>query len=154
VADPQGRLTAPAADRSRLVGTWRLVRWASTTRDGAVIYPFGEDASGLLLYAEDGSMLVALMHASRERLVSGDLLGATVDEKARAASEFLSYGGRWELRGDTVVHHVDLALNPNWVGVLQKRRVELDGDRLTLGTGWMTIDGVEQTSQLTWQRVR
>ena len=108
---------------------------------------------GLLLYAEDGSMMVALMRTSREQLVSGDLLGATADEKARAASEFVSYGGRWELRGDTVFHHVDIALNPNWVGGIQRRRVELDGDRLTLSTAPMVLGGVEQASELSWARV-
>jgi hypothetical protein len=152
VADAQARLSVPAADASPLVGTWRLVRWESTTVDGAVTLPFGADAVGLLLYAADGSMMVSLMRESREPFASGDLMGATAEEKARAAADYISYGGRWELRGDTVRHHVEVSLNPSLVGRVQKRGVELDGDRLTLSTGRMVLDGVEQTARLTWRR--
>jgi hypothetical protein len=33
--------------------------------------------------------------------------------------------GRYEFRGDTVVHRVELSLFPNWVGVEQERLVDV-----------------------------
>jgi Lipocalin-like domain len=51
-----------------------------------------------------------------------------------AAGTYVSYCGRYEFHGDTVVHHVELSLFPNWVGVEQERLVEVRGNRMTLST--------------------
>jgi hypothetical protein len=55
-------------------------------------------------------------------------------EKAGAAETFVSYCGRYEFHGETVLHRVELSLFPNWIGVVQERLVEISGDRLTLST--------------------
>ena len=65
-------------------------------------------------------------------LETEDSLGGTLEEKARAASGFMAYCGRYEVHGDHVVHHIEQSLFPNWVGTSQKRFIELEGDRLTL----------------------
>ena len=42
------------------------------------------------------------------------------DTRARAAfATFIAYGGRYEVTGDTVAHHVETSLFPNWVGTRQ-----------------------------------
>jgi Lipocalin-like domain len=52
-----------------------------------------------------------------------------------------------------VLHHVELSLFPNWVGVTQERLVKLSGDRLTLSTRPLLLQGRQQTAQLLWERV-
>jgi hypothetical protein len=148
VADAEARLSAPEA----LVGTWRLVSWENTSADGDVSHPLGEDPQGLLVYGADGFMAVALMRSSREPFARRDLLAATEDERARAAGEYVSYCGRYEVRGDLVVHRVELSLFPNWIGLEQERHVELAGDRLTLSTAPVLVGGREQTARVTWKR--
>ncbi len=103
--------------RDALVGTWKLVLWENRSADGQITYPLGKDAEGLIMYGDDGYMFVAIMRARRAPFGAGDLLGGSAEEKARAAETYVSYCGRYDVKGDRVVHHVELSLFPNWVGV-------------------------------------
>ena len=77
----------------------------------------------------------------------------SAEEKPQAAETYVSYCGRYEFRGDTVIHHVALSSFPNWVGVDQERLVKLNGNRLTLSTRPILLGGIEQTAHLNWERV-
>jgi Lipocalin-like domain len=116
-----------------LIGTWRLISWENRSAAGQVSYPLGRAAVGYIMYNEDGYMFVAIMSPYRLKF-AGDLFGGSTEEKAQAASSYVSYCGRYEFRGETVIHHVELSLFHNWVGVDQERLVDLTGDRLTLST--------------------
>ena len=138
-----------------LIGTWRLVSWENrSVADGGVSHPLGRDAVGYIMYGRDGYMSVAISRPDRARFAAGDLLGGSAEERARSAETYVSYCGRYEFRGETVVHFVELSLFPNWVGAEQERLVEVAGDRLTLSTRPMVLGGVLRTASLTWERVR
>ena len=138
-----------------LVGTWRLVSWENrSVGDGEVSHPLGKDAVGYIMYGRDGYMSVAIMRPDRARFATGDLLGGTAEERARAAETYVSYCGRYEFRGDTVVHRVELSLFPDWVGIEQERLVEVEGDRLTLSTRPILLGGGQRTAHLIWERAR
>src|SRR5919199_5315242 len=132
---------------NRLVGTWRLTSWENQDDAGQITFPVGRDARGYIIYTADGYVSVQIMTAQRERFVADDLLTGTTDEKARAAETFIAYGGHYELASDTVIHHVELSLFPNWVGTRQVRRIEMAGDRLTLSAGPMMLAGRQQNSR-------
>jgi Lipocalin-like domain len=136
-----------------LIGTWRLISWENRSVDGRVSYPLGRDAVGYIMYNQDGYMSVAITRPNRAKFAAGDLLGGSTEEKAQAADTYVSYCGQYEFRGDTVVHHVDLSLFPNWVGVEQERLVEIMGNRLTLSTRPILLRGEQQTAHLVWERV-
>ncbi len=137
----------------RLVGTWRLVSWENQDDAGQITFPVGRDPQGYIIYTADGYVSVQIMTAQRQRFAVDDLLHGTTDEKARAAETFIAYAGRYELAPDTVIHHVELSLFPNWVGTRQVRRLELAGDRLTLSAGPMVLAGRQQIARLIWERV-
>ena len=138
-----------------LIGTWKLISWENrSVADGKVSYPFGKDAVGYIMYTQDGYMSVAMMRSNRLKFAAGDLLSGSTEEKAQAAGTYVSYCGRYEFRGDTVIHHVELSLFPNWVGVEQERLVEVRGDRLTLSTRPILLGGMQRTAHLIWERVR
>jgi hypothetical protein len=136
-----------------LVGTWRLLSWENRSADGTITYPLGRQAVGLIVYTADGYMSVAIMRADREPFAAGDLLGGSSEEKARAAESYVSYCGRYEFRDDSVIHHVELSLFPNWSGVAQERLVEVTDKRLTLRTRPLLLDGIEQSARLVWERM-
>ena len=147
----KGRTMAP----NPLIGTWRLVSWENkSVVDGRVSYPLGKDAVGYIMYGEDGYMSVAIMRPDRAKFAAGDLLSGGTEERAQAAGTYVSYCGRYEFRGDTVVHRVELSLFPNWVGVEQERLVEVKGNRLTLSTRPILLGGVQRTAHLIWEAVR
>lgn len=137
-----------------LIGSWRLMSWENRSIDGQKIsYPLGRDAVGYIMYSQDGYMSVTIMRPNRAKFAAGDLLGGSIEEKAQAAETYVSYCGRYEFRGDTVIHHVELSSFPNWVGVDQERLVKLNGNRLTLSTRPILLGGIEQTARLNWERV-
>jgi hypothetical protein len=136
-----------------LVGTWRLISWENRSLDGEVSHPLGEDASGYIAYNEDGYVFVAIMRAGRRPFAAEDLLSGTPEEKARAAETYVSYCGRYVFHGETVTHHVELSLFPNWAGVAQERLVKINGDRLTLSTRPLLLEGRQQTAHLAWERL-
>jgi hypothetical protein len=137
-----------------LIGTWSLVSWENrSVVDGGVSYPLGKDAVGYIMYGQDGYMSVAIMRPDRAEFAAGDLLSGSAQERAHAADTYVSYCGRYEFRGDTVVHRVELSLFPNWVGVEQERIVEVAGNRLTLSTRPILLGGAQRTAHLIWEAV-
>jgi hypothetical protein len=135
-----------------VVGTWRLKRWETRTADGQVTYPLGPDAVGSLIYTAGGHMAVAMMRANRPAFAGDDLLGGTPEEKALAATGYVTYCGRYEIRHGTVIHHIALSLFPNWVGLAQVRFAEVAADELTITTAPLAIGG-ETVNRLVWERV-
>jgi len=139
-----------------LIGSWRLRQWVSVTDEGADSLPMGDAPNGLLIYAADGLMITMLGPGDRPRFASDDVTGGTVDERASAFASFVAYGGTFDIDGDTVHHHVETSLYPNWIGTVQRRRWELDetGRRLTLTSPPITLGGLTRIQRLTWERAR
>lgn len=139
-----------------LVGVWDLEEWRRITGDD-VAYPLGKDASGILIYSDSGRMSVHLSAAHRPSWQSTDPLAGEESDRAAAYSTYLAYWGRYEVRGDAVVHHIEDSLFPSWSGEDQQRPFTHDvrGDRevLVLSTSPATQPGQSSTSnQLTWSR--
>lgn len=133
----------------RLIGTWFLRSYLSVHPDGSTGLPFGE-AVGRLCYDERGNMAGQVMRPARapvERREQGI-------HKLRAAyTGYIAYFGTYEVHEaeGTVVHHVQGALNPAWVGGRQVRRMRFDGGRLILEADIHRPDGVIR-HVLTWER--
>jgi hypothetical protein len=67
-----------------LIGTWRLISWENrSVVDGQISYPLGRDATGYIMYNEDGYMFVAIMGPNRLRFAADDLLSATTKRRRR-----------------------------------------------------------------------
>jgi Lipocalin-like domain len=127
-------VSAPRDAASRLVGTWSLVSFKNTV-DGATVYPMGEDAAGRIVYGASGKMAVVLMRLGRE--ASGD-------------PGFFAYSGGYRVNeeDETVAHHIEACIAPDWLGTDRVRKFEfLDDDRIALRP-------VEGASELIWQRER
>ena len=138
-----------------LVGSWQLVEWRiSYPATGRVTEPFGHDACGLIVYAEDGYMSVVLRRAERG---AGHTRGATLSEpdQARGFASYMHYAGPWRIERGEVVHSVQHALHPDLVGTEQRRRVTLRGDGLEL-TGDERYDaaGALRVHRVLWRRAR
>ena len=137
-----------------VVGTWTLESWEVVDANSAVDYPFGRTPVGYLMYDPAGYMAVAFMSASRRPFGAADILGGTPEEKSAAIGTYISYCGRYEVKGDRVFHHIEASLFPNWTGVTQERIVNLTGDTLRISTPPLLIKGKVQTAHLVWKRAR
>lgn len=137
-----------------LVGTWRLVSYRLLGSRGQVRYPYGERATGYLLYGDDGYMAVSIMNAARIPFAGADIRRRTRSEAAHATQTYLSYSGRYEVLDDRVLHRVEVSLFPNWCGTVQERFYCLDGDRLELSTAPLQPDVEMPRAHLVWERLR
>lgn len=138
-----------------LVGGWRLTSWVSIADDGSETQPMGDAPDGLLAYTEAGTMIGIMGPGDRPRFATDDVTGGSPDEQALAFASFIAYGGRYEVDGDTVTHHVETSLFPNWIGTQQRRRFALsdDGQVLTLTSPPLVLGGATRIQRLTWRRV-
>ncbi len=140
---------------NRLVGGWRLVRWETTYDDGRPpTHALGPDATGLIAYTPDGWMNASMARATRKPLSSESARTAPVEERLAAFDSFFSYGGRYRIEGDHVVHSVTISHNPNLVGTEQRRKMEFGADgTLTLSaTDTVPASRVIRQHHLIWKR--
>ena len=134
----------------RLVGNWTLLSYVTEHPDGSRGKPYGE-AVGRLSYDAHGHMAGQVMRPGRLEVAPGQW-GAQDVRSAYAG--YIAYFGTYEVNEaqDTVVHHVEGALNPGWVGGDQVRRMRFDGDLLILSTD-VRKGGALVRHTLTWQKL-
>jgi hypothetical protein len=141
---------------NQFIGTWKLVSFEFRDSNDNVTYPFGKDAIGVITYDQVGYMSVQLMIVDRPRFLSDDPQRGTPDEIKAAFEGFISYFGTFTVSESdrTVTHHLDGSSFPNWVGGDQKRFYKFSGNRLTLSTPPIPVNGVSMTGHLIWERMR
>jgi|GEM_PF-231146 len=150
---PPSNIYKGVIEMDSFIGAWRLISFEFRSKDGQVSYPFGEDAVGYIIYSQDGYVSITVMSANRPDFASGDITGGSIEEKISAVDTFFSYCGRYEVRGDRVIHHLEVSLFPNWIGADHERIFEFEDNRLILSTPPLLWGGVEQTGRVTWERV-
>jgi len=138
------------AGRHALCGSWKLVSFELRLPNGGVSYPFGTAPRGYVFYNAQGFMSAAFMGADRVKPQSSDLADTS---KTVNYDQFNAYCGRFEVKGERVIHHVEVASLPQWCGIDQERVFKIDGDRLILETPPLTINAQAPTAYLIWQRV-
>ena len=131
------------ANANELIGRWDILSWEQVFDDGRIELPMGDKLHGFIRYTEDGDMMCMLARADRPNFTTGGQWNASAEEKARAYTSMLAYGGRFSVDGDIVSHKVNISMFPNWVGGEQKRRLVENAD----GTIALTARMEEGTPQ-------
>jgi hypothetical protein len=134
---------------TRLIGAWRLLSYETLDHTGRRGKPYAA-AVGRLTYDEHGNMSGQVMRPDRARVEVGKGNAQTV----RAAYiGYIAYFGSYEVApdGTSVVHHVEGALNPEWVGGKQVRKLRFEGDLLVLSAE-VRKAGEIVTHTLIWER--
>jgi hypothetical protein len=119
-----------------LVGAWRELGRETVNADGRIVPDVPRTSQ--IMYTPDGFMGVVNTPAKRARVGAASnpmsLDGLPAAERAAAAEGVVAYSGRYEVKGNTVLHTIYSALNPNLAGTTQIRHVTLVGDDLTLAS--------------------
>ena len=140
---------------NRLIGGWLLQSW-SITADGKRSFPYGESASGQLMYTADGYMSAIICNAECPPIPEGSLRKLNDSQKAALVDHSFAYGGRWEMvrdkEQDIVLHHVEVSQNPNFVGSVQRRHARFEGNQLTLSAEEALANGSTRLHALVWRR--
>jgi hypothetical protein len=146
-------LSSASTAEDTVVGTWKLVSATASSEGGERRDAFGPSPTGILTYTGDGRMSVAIAESGRKAL-SGDRVSAPAGERAQAFATFLAYTGAYSLKGDKVIHHVEISSFPNWVGTDLVRTLAIEGERITLTTPPLSVGGKLQTTELVWERLK
>jgi Lipocalin-like domain len=143
-----------AADLS-VLGAWKLVSFAQVDAVTAeTSRPWGENPSGYLIYLPDGHMSAVLTSEGRKPV------SPTEDKYNEKVGQLLfnmaAYAGTYTVKSDTVVHHVEVAWQPAWVGSDQPRQAKINGDMLTIRTQPIRngVDGKEYVYVLIFRRAQ
>jgi hypothetical protein len=115
-------LPAHAADKDKIVGTWKLVSVmyedAQTKEKTPVL---GEHPRGYQIATPEGRW-IALVTAD------GRPVPKTDEDRAKALRSMIAYSGRYRVEGDKVITKVEVAWNEAWVGGEQVRFLRFEGD--------------------------
>lgn len=139
-----------------LIGAWKLITSKIDIDDGRVMYPFGEDALGSIIFTESGRFAAQIMRRNRPKFASGDQLKGTPDEVKAGFEGFFSTFGSFELNSDEayLVLNFEGSLFPNWEGASQKRIMEFKDGQLILTTPPIQWGGGgEIVVVLIWERI-
>ena len=135
------------------IGAWRLVSWEARAGD-EVTFPFGKDASGLLIYTATGQMSVFLSQWNRTPFARSEAKAGADEEKVAAFDSCFAYAGTFEVADGRVTHRLTHCTFPNWIGTEQVRFVRLSGDRLVLETPPLPSSDRQAVSRLVWERIK
>jgi hypothetical protein len=134
----------------QLAGSWSLVSFEHVLPSGELLKPFGDSASGSILYQADGHMSAQVSVGSPAKFASDDPLRASAEEATEAWRTYFGYWGTFRVYPEkrVVMHRVEGSSFPNWIGTDQVRHFRFDGaNRLILET-----QSSSGHSTVIWQR--
>ena len=149
-----GLVISSVAQADDIVGTWRLLSLAEQETGSGIIHnPLGDHPLGLITFTGDGHMAFIMAGASRKAAAS---VQATDAEAAALYRTMAAYSGTYDLDGDKLTNHPEVAWNQAWNGTDLHRIAAISGSTLTLTTAPFISPffGKEIVSTLVFERLR
>jgi hypothetical protein len=115
---------------SDLVGAWRSAGQDLLHQDGSISHPMGTAPAGRIIYTADGHVMVISL--GQRDVPATDPASLTEAQRAACADGCIAYSGRYRFHGEQLLHQIDLAIFPAWMGQTRVRIPSLEGDKLTL----------------------
>ena len=105
--------------KDELIGVYRQLGADTVRADGTAVED--KPRNSQIMYSADGYMSVVSTPVERPRLSdtrpNTNLDALSPAERADAATGIVCYAGRYAFKdADTLLHHVEIALNPNLIG--------------------------------------
>jgi len=135
---------------ARFIGAWSLTSYELRLVAGTVSKPFGDHPIGRILYLKNGQMSAQLMSPEPVLFENADALEVSVEEADRAWRNYAGYWGTFTVdpEAEVVIHHIEGAWFPNWIGQKQIRSFRFSGDQLIL-----EADSPAWHATLSWRRI-
>ena len=113
---------AHAADKERIVGTWKLVSVMYEDAQTKELTPvLGEHPRGYQIATPEGRWIAVVT-------ADGRPIPKTDEDRARALRTMIAYSGRYRVEEGKVITKVEVAWNEAWVGGEQVRFLRFEGD--------------------------
>ncbi|MGA2117483.1 MAG: lipocalin-like domain-containing protein [Bryobacteraceae bacterium] len=137
-------------DSAPFIGAWTLISCELLLTSGVVEKPMGDHPLGRILYLDNGKMSAQVAASGLDPLANADPREATPEEAGRAWRNSVGYWGTFTVDAEAgvVIHAVDGAWFPNWIGQRQVRQYRFSGKTLTL-----EADSPAWHAKLIWRRI-
>ncbi len=89
--------TKTSMDIAPIVGAWELASFEIRRENGEVIYPFGENAKGSIIYTNTSRFSAQVMRADRPPFASEDQMAGTPEEVDANFKGVISYYGTYTI---------------------------------------------------------
>ena len=101
---------------SKIIGTWRLQSFELQLSNEEIIFPFGKEAKGLLIYEPNGFMSGMISGEGRPNVSKPATIGIPENERAAIANKFIAYAGRYIIERNNIIHKIEVSFIPNLMG--------------------------------------
>jgi hypothetical protein len=140
---PDSAISQQKSLSEQLVGTWTVVSWEQTTKDGSKLQRFGPNPKGVNFFDANGHFFIMFARPDLPKIASNNASTMTAEEAKAIASGSIAYFGTYTLDETTKILtlRVESSSRPNQLGIDQKRAItsltadELKYTNLTAITG-------------------
>ena len=140
---PGGTFAQQKSLREQLIGTWTVVSWEQTTKDGSKLQRFGTNPKGVNFFDADGHFFIMFARPDLPKIASNNASTMTPEEAKAIASGSIAYFGTYTVdeTSKILTLRVESSSRPNQLGIDQKRAItsltadELKYTNLTAITG-------------------
>ena len=158
-------VTNSVITQDSVLGIWELIDMKTVDDSQNVIYSYGKNPVGYLMYTKEGYVSVAMMNKHRlnvELSVQNIMdMGYGIKRKInifkyikaliryfQAVQQFVSYTGKYKVKDNKVIHNLEICSVPDVIGIDFERAIEIVEDKL-----FMTVLEPDYKVYTTWQRV-
>jgi hypothetical protein len=139
--------------KDQIVGTWSLVSWEQTLKDGSKNLRFGNDPKGVNTFTPDGHFTLIITRSDLPKISSGNPEKPTPEEAQALVSGSIAYFGTYTVdeATKTVSQHLDATTLVNQLAMPQARVVtSISADAMTYSNSNSVAGG---NIVLVWKRV-
>jgi hypothetical protein len=111
--------------KDQLVGTWTLVSWEQTNKDGTKLQRYGANPKGVMVFDANGRIFLMFARPDLPKIASNDLSTPTPEEAKALVYGTLAYFGTFSVNDadKTLNTHLEASSFPNQLAGNQKRTI-------------------------------
>jgi hypothetical protein len=129
--------------KDELVGTWTLVSWDQTNRDGTKFQRFGANPKGISVFDPNGHFVLMMVHPDLPKIAANNPSNPTPEEAKAITGGAIGYFGTYTVDepSKTIRLRVEGSSYPNLIGDQPRTIVSLTADELKYGNATPTTGG-------------
>jgi len=131
---PASTVAQQTSLKDQLVGTWTLVSWLETFKDGSKLQRFGTDPKGGNIFTADGHFSIVYARSDLPKIASNDPMKPTPEEANAIMLGSIAYFGTYTVDegSKTISFRIESTTLPNQLAINQVRKItSLTADELS-----------------------
>lgn len=122
---PGSALAQQKSLKEQVVGTWTVVSWEQTTKEGTKFQRFGANPKGINVFDASGRFFVMFARPDLPKIASSNPMKTTPEENKAVMEGTIAYYGTYTVdeTGKAITLRVESSSFPNQVGSEQKRMI-------------------------------